>query len=367
MTAGGPAAARFLPLAEPWLPEEAAEAVRRQVASGFIGPGETTRVFGEALARVVGVAHAVPTVSGTVALSVAARALGLGPGDEILVPAYGVISTINAFASMGLAPRLVDIDRRTGCMDPDRLRAAIGPETRAVCFVNFSGATGPDLEAVAGLCAGAGLPLIEDAACALGHRHAGRAAGSFGTLSVTSFSVPKVISTGQGGAVLTNEAGLRDAALSWIDQGDLDWRRTNLNRAIGTNLRFNDVLAALGLSQLEALDSRLARRRAVFAALKARLGSALFQVPGDEAPLHNIVFSDDPDALVARLRAQGVGAARQYRTLSQHPPYQALAGDGFPGADHWTGHAVYLPFGMALTPEDGDRIGRAVLADPRQP
>src|SRR5439155_22694223 len=133
-----------IPLVEPWFPASYADAVRDQVLSGFIGPGRTTQDFAGALAQFVGAPRALLTVSGTVALSVAAHALGLEPGDEILVPAYGVISTINAFAAMGLSPRLVEINRATGCMEPDALRRAIGPATKAVCFVNFSGRTGPE-------------------------------------------------------------------------------------------------------------------------------------------------------------------------------------------------------------------------------
>jgi perosamine synthetase len=250
-----------IPLAEPWIPHDATLAVARQIETGFVGPGAATQRFAEQLAAYAGVPFCVPTVSGTVALSVTAKALGLGPGDEILVPAYGVISTINAFASIGLSPRLVEIGRQTGCIDPSQLAAAIRPTTKAVCFVNFSGRTGPELIEVIRICEERGLPLIEDAAGALGHRFAGKSAGGFGTVAIYSFSVPKVITTGQGGAVLLRSEQQRDAAICYIDQGDTDWRRTNLNRGIGTNLRFNDILAAFGLAQMARLDERLERSR----------------------------------------------------------------------------------------------------------
>ena len=109
------APAPMLPLVQPWLGPECADAVRDQINTGFLGPGKATAAFGAKLAAIAGVAHGVPTVSGTVALTVAAKALDLQPGDEILVPAYGVISTINAFTSAGLVPRLVEIDFATGC------------------------------------------------------------------------------------------------------------------------------------------------------------------------------------------------------------------------------------------------------------
>jgi dTDP-4-amino-4,6-dideoxygalactose transaminase len=107
------------------------------------------------------------------------------------------------------------------------------------------------------------------------------------------------------------------------------------------------------------LEIRLERRRKSFTALRQALGRYLYQVPGEEAPLHNIVFAEQPEALVAALRQRGIHAARQYRTLSQHPAYASLSGS-YPNADHWTDHAVYLPFGMSLTPEDAERVAAAV-------
>jgi perosamine synthetase len=351
--------AAVIPLVEPWFPPEYADAVRDQVLSGFIGPGRATQEFADALARFAGAAGCVLTVSGTVALSVAAKALGLEAGDEIVIPAYGVISTINAFASIGLRPRLVDIDRTTACLPVDRLLEAISPQTKAICYVNFSGRTDANLAALAQECASRRIALIEDAACALGHRHDGRAAGTFGDIGTYSFSVPKVLTTGQGGALVSNDRALLDKAAAWIDHGDLEWRKTNLNRGVGTNLRFTDIQASLGLCQMKDLEVRLARRRASYSALRDALGEFIYQVSDTEAPLHNIVFAARPDELISALRARRIHAIRQYRTLSQHPAYAHLAGS-YPNADHWTDHAVYLPFGMSLTPDDGARVAQAV-------
>jgi perosamine synthetase len=349
-----------IPLVEPWFPPAYADAVRDQVLSGFIGPGRATEQFAAALARFVGAERAVTTVSGTVALTAAAKALGLEPGDEIVVPAYGVISTINGFGSAGLRPRLADIDMKTGCLSADGVARAITPRTRAVCFVNFSGWTGDNLTEIASLCADRRLPLVEDAACALGHRHADRAAGTFGNVGTFSFSVPKVLTTGQGGALVAHDPDVLNRAAAYIDQGDLDWRRTNINRGIGTNLRFTDLQASFGLCQLYDIDARLERRRRSHAALRQRLGALLYAVPGSEAPLHNIVFTSAPDDLVSALKARGVIAVRQYRTLSQHPAYRELADRPFPAADWWTDRAVYLPFGMAMVPDDAARVADAI-------
>ena len=172
--------------------------------------------------------------------------------------------------------------------------------------------------------------------------------------------MPKVLTTGQGGALVARDPAVFDRAAAYIDQGDLEWRRTNINRGIGTNLRFTDLQAALGLCQLRELESRLARRRLVHRALRERLGDTLFAVPGDEAPLHNIIFASRADDLIGTLREKGVAAVRQYRTLSQHPAYSDLADRPFPDADYWTERAVYLPFGMALDQGAAAHIADAV-------
>jgi perosamine synthetase len=350
-----------IPLCEPWFQASYADAVRDQVLSGWVGPGPATSGFASSIAASVGSSYCLLTTSGTVALMVAAKALGLRAGDEILVPAYGVVSTINAFASLGLCPRLVDIERSTGCLSPKDLAAKIGTKTRAVCFVNFSGYTGPNLLDVVQICEINDLPLIEDAACAFGHRFQGRPAGTFGTIGTYSFSVPKIITTGQGGAVVTDSAEYYERALRFVDHGDRNWRKTNLIRDIGTNLRYNDILASFGLAQFKDLEKRLTRKRVVHEILRHRLGSKIFQVPGENAPLHNIVFTADKERLLRFLRDGGIHAVWQYRTLSEHPPYAHLREGGFPNADFWTRHAVYLPFVLALEPEDAERIAEAVL------
>ena len=172
--------------------------------------------------------------------------------------------------------------------------------------------------------------------------------------------MPKIVTTGQGGAVVTDDKAVADRAAAFVDHGDLEWRRTNLNRGIGTNLRFNDVLASLGLAQLDTLEDRLARKRRSYRALREELDGYLYTVPGDEAPLHYIVFSDDPTALVGKLRAQEIGAAVQYRFLAEHPPYARLDDGDFLGARSWGRSAVYLPFGLAMSEDDVRRIGEAV-------
>ena len=351
---------KTLQFCEPWLPELYADAVRAQVSSGWIGPGERTKEFANVIGHYAANSYCVLTVSGTVALTVAAQSAGLKPGDEILVPAYGIIATVNAFAVAGLKPRLVDIDPNTGSMSPQALEKEISDKTKAVCFVNFSGYTGPSLIEVSNICRDYSLILIEDASCALGQVFDGQPAGTFGDLGVYSFSVPKIVTTGQGGAIVSRNKDFCEKALKYTDHGDLDWRETNRHINIGTNLRFTDMAASLGLAQFQELDCLIQRKKRVHQALLGVLGEKLFSIPGEGTPLHNILLSPDSSRLVELLRAQKIMAARQYSTISSNPAYRDLAEKGYPGADIMASNAVYLPFGLSLSEDDGNRIAEAV-------
>ena len=350
-----------IPLAEPLLPPECADAVGEVVRSTFIGPGKRTSAFEDSLAALCGTEAAVATVSGTVALGVAARALGLTPGDTVLIPAYGVISVPNGFAAEGFHVRPVDVDLATAVMDTSALDAALDSVSGrcAVCMVDFSGYVGPALEEIRSVAHRRGVPVIEDAACALGSVAGSLRAGSLGDVATTSFSVPKVVTTGQGGAILGSNSVV-DRARAWVDQGDLEWRSTGLNRGVGTNLRFTDLQAALGQPQVDALAQRLDRRLGVHEALRSILGPALWGVPGGTPPLHNIIFAEDAASLVAALRSDNILAVRQYQTLGRHSAYADVAAGSFPVSDWWSDHAVFLPFGTALDVADAIRIAEAV-------
>ena len=350
-----------IPFCQPLVRRSYASAVRSQVLSGWMGPGLVTEKYSQEIRKYVSAPYCVCTTSGTIALSVAAIALGLKPGDEILVPSYGVISTINAFASIGLRPRLVEIDRDTGCMSPRALSANIRPSTRAVCFVDFSGYAGPSLQQSVAICAKRGIPLIEDAACAFGNYFKGVAAGTFGTIGTYSFSVPKIITTGQGGCLVTRSRACYQKVLRYIDHGDVNWRKTNKVRTVGTNLRYNDILAAAGLAQLKDMSSRLARKKCIYGVLCEELGENIYRLPEDVPPLFYIVFARERSRLVRYLRSRGIDAVCQYRTICEHPAYLSLRKDVYPNSDFWTRHAVYLPFGLSLQRNDMFQIARAVL------
>lgn len=346
-----------IPFMQPLLDNSDARSVYEQVMSGFIGPGKAVKLFGEDLARQNGRLSCLLTTSGTVALSVAALSAGLQKGDEILVPAYGVISTIQAFSSVGLIPRLVDIDINTASIFLDDIKKSLTRRTRAICHVNFAGNIGHDLIEIEQFCEENNLVLIEDAACSMGNSFEGRQAGSFGDVSIFSMSVPKVITTGQGGAILSNNKAIIQRATEIMDLGDANWRDTNLNRGIGNNLRYTDLQAALGASQLKLLEKKLANRKAVFSELEKKIKNRIYKSGGDEAPLYNIVLSEKREKIKNMLQKHGVNSSIQYRAIYEHPPYSELNIRNFPGAEYWSKRALFLPFGNGLTTKQSIKIG----------
>src|SRR5439155_3162485 len=229
-------------LAWPELGEAELAEVAAVLESGQLTMGPKVAELEEGLARACGVEHAVAVSSGTAALHLAALALGIGPGDEVIVPAYTFPATANVVALAGARPVLVDVDPQTLNLDPARL--GVGPKTKAILAVHLFGrpvdwAALPD-----------GVPVIEDAAGALGASWQGRPCGSLGALGCLSFHPRKIVTTGEGGAVTTNDRALADEVRQLRNHG---WRTLGDMPVAGFNYRISDVLCALGIPQLERL------------------------------------------------------------------------------------------------------------------
>jgi len=267
--------------------------VEDQIRFEYIGPGKTTDTFAENLSAYTRAPHVLLTTSGTSALQIAMRTVqrDIVPGT-VLCPSYGVEAVPNAFKALGLFVDFVDVDRSTGCMDSLELERYLKKykKVSAVCYVDFSGNLRLPAFTIRDICARYEVPFIEDAACGLGHWYLGKHAGTVGRIGTLSFSVPKLITTGQGGAVLFEQEDDYKWAKNYICQGDSE--RTGNIKQIGCNLRFNDILASLGAIQLEDIDGILQQKMAIHNVLKQYLPL----VSGDSGPpLHNIVFPKDRD------------------------------------------------------------------------
>jgi perosamine synthetase len=331
-------------LARPDVGEEELAEIAAVLESGQLTMGPKVEELEGLLASACGVEHAVAVSSGTAALHLAILALGLDPGDEVLVPAYTFPATANVVALAGLRPVLVDVDPATMNLDVERVAAAVGPRTRAVLAVHLFGRP-LDWEALA-----AAVPervvLLEDAAGALGARRRGRPCGSLGRMGCLSFHPRKIVTTGEGGAVTTDDEELAASIRSMRHHG---WAADDMP-APGVNYRLSDVLCALGIPQLRRLDELLAARTRVAQGYTERLRGVVETPSADEGDVHGwqayVVRVDHRDDVLAALRAEGIEA--QIGTYALHRLGAYADHGSFSGADAAYEHALALPFHTAL-------------------
>ena len=356
-------AGRDIRLARPDVGEEELAAVAEVLESGQLTMGPRVAEFEELLAAACGTRHAVAVSSGTAALHAVVLALGLGQGvdghrDEVLVPAYTFPATANVVALAGAKPVLVDVDPDTFNLDLSRVEAALTPRTRAVLAVHLFGRplAWDELERLVP----EGVALVEDAAGALGARRQGRPCGSLGRAGCLSFHPRKIVTTGEGGAVTTDDDGLAEACRSLRHHG---WRGDDMPTG-AFNYRIPDVLCALGIPQVRRLDELLDARSRVAAGYEERLRGIVETPSAEEGDVHGwqayVVRVDDRDRVLAALRADGIEA--QIGTYALHRLGAYRDHGSFPGADAAFERALALPFHSRLADGDLDRVAEALGA-----
>jgi dTDP-4-amino-4,6-dideoxygalactose transaminase len=342
-------------LGRPDTGEPELDEVREVLESGMLTMGPKVAEFEAGLARACEVEHAVAVSSGTAALHLAVLALGLEPGDEVVVPAYTFPATANVVALAGLKPVHVDVDPETMNIDPAQIE--VGPRTKALLAVHLFGRPLPLHE----------LPdvtLLEDAAGALGARYRGRACGSLGVAGCLSFHPRKIVTTGEGGAVTTDDTAFADEVRLLRNHG---WRSlAPADMPVpGLNYRLSDILCAVGIPQLARLDELLATRTRIAAGYSERLAHLPVLLPrADDGDVHGwqayVIQVDDRDRVLAELRAQGIEA--QIGTYSL-PLLGAYRDQGeFPGARRVFERALALPFHTRLSEDELDRVAEALGA-----
>jgi len=352
---GTEARARLIRLAWPDVGPEELAAVAEVLESGFLTMGPKVAEFEVGLADACGTEHAVAVSSGTAALHLAVLALGIGEGDEVLVPAYTFPATANVVALAGARPVLVDVDRRTMNVDPASVYDALTERTRAVIAVHLFGLP-LDWEALQ-----SAVPpevvLIEDAAGALGARWRGMPCGGLGLMGCLSFHPRKVVTTGEGGAVTTSDPELADAVRRLRHHGIATDDGVDIRRP-STNYRLSDLQCAIGITQLARLDELVAGRRRVAEAYTQRLSGVVETPVADEGDEHGwqayVVQLDDRDQVLAALREQGVEA--QIGTYALHRLATYRDQGAFPAADACYERALALPLHSRLGGAEIDRV-----------
>ncbi len=357
-----------IPVFAPWLPPETRRYVLDCVESGWISSlGEYVGRFEREFARFVEADHGVATSNGTTALHLALASLGLGPGDEVLVPDLTFVATANAVRYTGATPVFVDVDPGTWTMDPADARRRLTARTRALVAVHLYGHPA-DLDPLRELAAAHGLYLVEDAAQAHGARYRGRPVGALGHVGAFSFYGNKIITTGEGGMVVTRDAALAARAAFLRDQA-MDARRRYYHPEVGFNYRMTNLQAAIGCAQLQHAETILQRRKALAAAYEAGLAGVPGLVRPPAAPwaesvywMYSVLvgpgFGRDRDALAEALRARGIDTRPFFVPLHELPPYRRA--DPYPVAADLARRGLNLPSGNGLDPDEIQAVCAAI-------
>lgn len=365
----------FIPVNEPLLAGREKEYLIECVETGWISSeGPFVTRFEEAMAQLCERREAVAVTNGTAALELAVELLGIGPGDEVIMPAFTIISCAAAVVRRGAVPVLVDADPLTWTMDVSAIESLVTPRTRAIMPVHTYGLP-VDMEPLMALAERHGLAVIEDAAEAHGLTYQGRMCGSFGDISTFSFYPNKHVTSGEGGMLLTDDAHLAERARSLRNlcfQAEVRF----VHEALGYNLRMSNLQAAVGLAQVERLDATLERKRAMGARYTELLGGCgALQLPVTQTAyatndywVFGVVLSEDVSCdarkVMDALGQEGIGTRPFFFPIHEQPVFRRrglFEGASCPVASNLGRRGFYLPSGVALTAEQIDRLASALL------
>jgi dTDP-4-amino-4,6-dideoxygalactose transaminase len=371
----------MIPVMRPWLGAEEAEAAAAAVSSGWVAQGPRVAEFEEAFASAIGISHAVAVSSCTTALHLALVAAGIGPGDEVVVPSLSFIATANAPRYVGATPVFADVNETTQNLTPATVEPRLTQRTRAVILVDQAGIPA-DLDAMRAICEPRGITVVEDAACAVGSVYRSRPVGAGANLAAFSFHPRKLLTTGEGGMLVTPDEDVA-ARLRRLREHGMDLSATARHASrqpvieryteLGFNFRMTDIQAAIGLVQLSKLDRLIARRRA----LARRYQQLLSGIPGvrtitdPEYGTTNyqsfwVLLPDDfpasRDELLQRLAEAGVSARRGIMAAHLEPAYADRPHGPLPVTELLTARTLILPLFHDLTEPEQDIVVSVIAA-----
>ena len=369
----------MIPLSRPEFGDEEARAVADVLKTGWVSQGPKVAEFESLLAARVGAAYGVATTSCTTALHLALVASGIGAGDEVICPSYSFVATANAVLYAGATPVFADIQPDTWNIDPADVATRVTSKTRAILAVHQVGLAA-DLDAIRGA-APARVPIIEDAACAIGSLYKGRPVGSSGNVACFSFHPRKTISLGEGGMVTTNDVAVADrvrmlrshgASVSDLDRHQAKGLVFEEYRELGYNYRMTDIQAAIGVEQLKRLDDLLTRRRAV----AGRYNTAFCKVAQIQTPAEPAYAQHAYQSYAIRLRPggsitrdgmmrglidAGVTCRRGIPPIHLEPLYLSRGRVSLPITEAVASESIFLPMYASLPEADQAQVIDAVI------
>lgn len=364
---------KFINVNEPLLDGNEKKYLAECIDTGWISSeGPFVKRLEESFSHYVGRKHGVAVTNGTAAIDAAVEALGIGPGDEVIMPTFTIISCVLQVVRSGAIPVLIDSDPITWNMDINKIEEKITSRTKAIMVVHIYGLP-VDLDPVIEICKKYKLKLIEDAAEMIGQTYKGQLCGSFGDISTVSFYPNKHITTGEGGMILTNDAQLADACQSLRNLCFKPGQRF-VHEKLGWNLRMTNMQAAIGVAQFERLNDFLIKKRAI----GQRYNRELQHLTDLQLPLvstnyaqniywvFGVVLQDSAKLnaveAIKKMEELGIGCRPFFYPLHQQPILKKMGffnGEKYPVAEKMYDRGFYIPSGLALT---DDEIGRVVSA-----
>jgi perosamine synthetase len=346
---------------EPWIDESELRELQRVIDSTFVVEHELTREFERMTEKLTGCKHAIAVCNGTMALFVGLKALGIGPGDEVIVPNFTFIASANAVILAGATPVLCEVKEDTFCLDVAKAEQAVTRRTKSVMPVHLYGQSA-DMNEVMAFAKRHGLSVIEDAAEAIGVRFAGKHVGTFGDVGILSYYGNKTVTCGEGGMVLTNNDALAKAARRLKNYGR-DQKGTFVHESIGFNFSFTDLQAAVGIAQMRKMPAIVRKKREIH----DRYVEELRDLP-DFQPVYidsrcepvfwfTSFLCPDPEALSSYLQARNIQTRRFFYPLHLQPCYADREHIRFTDADFRVSERIYergisLPSAYRLSAEE---------------
>lgn len=354
----------MIPVSQPFLDDRDRSNLLKAFDSGWISShGSFLEEAEELMASVTGSRHALLVSNGTVALHLALETLGIGPGDEVIVPSFTYIASVNAIRYVGATPVFCDVDSKRWCASSEEISRHITPKTRAVLVVHLYGQAA-EMGSIVELCKTHNLWLVEDVAEAIFGEYRDRPLGSFGDISTFSFFGNKVVTCGEGGAIVTNSQNLVDRARLLRGQG-MDPTRRYFFPVVGHNFRLSNLLAGILLSQLEKREEILSMRLSVVARYEASLRGVdglEFQPRFTDTKwspwFFSVLVGDSTtrEALASFLSGMGIETRPFFIPVHTMPPYEGLTDGSLPVTEELSGRGLNLPTFPSLSNEQVDFI-----------
>jgi perosamine synthetase len=363
----------MIPVCEPFLEGKELEYVTDCLKTNWISSqGKYIEEFEDKFANYCGCKYGISTTSGTTAIHLALASLGIGPNDEVIVPTFTMISTVFAIIYTGATPVLVDAEPETWNIDVARIEERVNDKTKAILPVHIYGHP-CDMEPIMEVARKYNLWVIEDAAEAHGAEYKGRKAGSIGQVNCFSFYANKIITTGEGGMVVTSDEKIAEKARALKDLAHSKQKRF-LHTDLGFNYRMSNIQAAIGLAQFEKIDELVERRRAhayLYNSLLKDVGG--IKLPPEKEWAKNVYwmysilvedrFGMSRDELMGKLKEKGIDTRRFFIPIHQQPVFadrNLFAGESYPVSEAFSKKGLYLPSGSGLTREQIEYVCRVI-------